>query len=198
MKIKLNFRKFGLYVLFLISFSVVVYSIPNPGHALDEIQGYFSNDADLSVSIPKFQSAIGSCTGTQLMTGINPDGTVICDDLKPVWVVPTSIISRSGGNGDFTGYDGMATKCTGANEHVCDAEELTAYSQVNGDIGKVGWYNTGTATTEKYVYGQVYDVYHDCGGWTSSLEIHYANYWDDYRPGLSKCSVSKNVLCCKY
>ncbi|MBT6941483.1 hypothetical protein HN992_03525 [Candidatus Woesearchaeota archaeon] len=193
MKIKLNFRKFGLYVLFLISFSVVVYSIPNPGHALDEIQGYFSNDADLSVSIPKFQSAIGSCTGTQLMTGINPDGTVICDDLKPVWVVPTSIISRSGGNGDFTGYDGMATKCTGANEHVCDAEELTAYSQVNGDIGVAGWYNTGTIS-----YDQDSDGYNDCRGWTNSGSTTYGAYWNNNKPSYSPCNQNKNVLCCKY
>ena len=188
--IKINFKKFGLYFFFLIVFSVVVYSI-NPGHPLNEIQGYFNGDTDLSMSIPKFQSAIGDCTGGQLMTVIKPDGTVVCDDLKPIWGAPSSITARGSSKGDMGGYVGMAAYCTGAGEHVCDAEELTAWMQT-GRENITGWIHSGVRTDD----GD--KAYGDCAGWRVSDDLNYGNYWNSYRPGVSKCSISKNILCCKY
>ena len=60
----------------------------------------------------------------------------------------------------------------------------------NGNI--TGWIHSGVRTDD----GD--KAYGDCAGWRVSDDLNYGNYWNSYRPGVSKCSISKNILCCKY
>lgn len=86
----------GLIVLTVIVAGAYAYvvlpgPVPDPGHALDTIQGFFQGDASLLDSLGKVQQEVsGACLG-QVIVGINADGTVICeaDDV--------------GGVGDITG-----------------------------------------------------------------------------------------------
>ena len=94
--------------------------------------------------------------------------------------------------GNMGGYDGMANKCTGANEHVCSAEELTAWEQ-NGGADRFGWYNGGVS--RKYDSNTQQN---DCSGWTSSSSNYGGNLWNENRINYEECNNDWDVLCCKY
>jgi len=93
MKIEINVDKKA--VLFLVSFiigiviigAVIAFTVgpgtvPNPGHSLSTIQGYFAGDATLEDSLFRinefFENA--SCAEGSVISTINPDGTVTCEE----------------------------------------------------------------------------------------------------------------------
>jgi len=54
-------------------------AVPDPGHALDTIQGYFVGDTSLRATLAKLQQTLsGDCAG-EVLVGINPNGTVVCE-----------------------------------------------------------------------------------------------------------------------
>ncbi|MFA4855215.1 MAG: hypothetical protein WC634_01335 [archaeon] len=54
--------------------------VPNPGHALSTIQGYFQGDASLVQSLAKIQQQVtGLCAAGSSIRAINADGTVSCE-----------------------------------------------------------------------------------------------------------------------
>jgi len=60
----------------------VTNTVPNPGHPLSTIQGYFHRDASLIQTIDKLQqrSALGMACGVdEYIKEINVDGTVVCE-----------------------------------------------------------------------------------------------------------------------
>ncbi|MBT5042804.1 hypothetical protein HOM56_00965, partial [Candidatus Woesearchaeota archaeon] len=129
----------------------------------------------------------------EAITEVNIDGTVTCGGVTAVWGAPTTIIARDGAStGNMGGYDGMANKCTGANEHVCSANEMIAWEQ-NGGGNRLGWYNGGVS--RKYKPGTQQN---DCSGWTSPSTNYGGNLWNNNKPSYSPCNQDKDVLCCKY
>jgi hypothetical protein len=186
-----NIKRVVLYSCLFFIFSVVVYSVPNPGHLTSEIEAYFAGDNSLEDSLPKFQGLINSCTAPgEAITAVNPDGTVNCAPLTAKWGAPSSIIARDGGNGNFGGYQAMADKCTGPGEHVCDASELTAWSQINGNLNERGWYNTGVRSGANPI------TVWDCLGWNSQNNVNYGSVWWDTYPNIIQCNQNYDVLCC--
>ena len=179
--------------IFLFLISVVVYSAaPNPGHLTTEVEGYGA-DANLQVTLDDLQESLDTCADGEAITEVNIDGTVTCGGVTAVWGAPTTIIARDGAStGNMGGYDGMANKCTGANEHVCSANEMIAWEQ-NGGGNRLGWYNGGVS--RKYKPGTQQN---DCSGWTSSSINYGGNLWNNNKPSYSPCNQNKNVLCCKY
>ena len=179
--------------IFLFLISVVVYSAaPNPGHLTTEVEGYGA-DANLQVTLDDLQESLDTCADGEAITEVNIDGTVTCGGVTAVWGAPTTIIARDGAStGNMSGYDGMANKCTGANEHVCSANEMIAWEQ-NGGGNRLGWYNGGVS--RKYKPGTQQN---DCSGWTSSSTNYGGNLWNNNKPSYSPCNQNKNVLCCKY
>gem|GEM_PF-1004335 len=179
--------------IFLFLISVVVYSAaPNPGHLTTEVEGYGA-DANLQVTLDDLQESLDTCADGEAITEVNIDGTVTCGGVTAVWGAPTTIIARDGAStGNMGGYDGMANKCTGANEHVCSANEMIAWEQ-NGGGNRLGWYNGGVS--RKYKPGTQQN---DCSGWTSSSTNYGGNLWNNNKPSYSPCNQDKDVLCCKY
>ena len=179
--------------IFLFLISVVVYSAaPNPGHLTTEVEGYGA-DANLQVTLDDLQESLDTCADGEAITEVNIDGTVTCGGVTAVWGAPTTIIARDGAStGNMSGYDGMANKCTGANEHVCSANEMIAWEQ-NGGGNRLGWYNGGVS--RKYKPGTQQN---DCSGWTSSSTNYGGNLWNNNKPSYSPCNQDKDVLCCKY
>ena len=179
--------------IFLFLISVVVYSAaPNPGHLTTEVEGYGA-DANLQVTLDDLQESLDTCADGEAITEVNIDGTVTCGGVTAVWGAPTTIIARDGAStGNMSGYDGMANKCTGANEHVCSANEMIAWEQ-NGGGNRLGWYNGGVS--RKYKPGTQQN---DCSGWTSPSTNYGGNLWNNNKPSYSPCNQNKNVLCCKY
>ena len=195
---KKNIKKILLYSLLLFLFSVIVYSVPNPGHLLSEIQGYFPGDANLEESIPKFQGLINSCPSGEIMTGINTDGTVDCDTLieRQKWAPPSSITPTTNTfDGDFGGYDDMKDKCNGFGDHVCDSTELVAWMQSGGG-NKNGWYNAGIRA-DGYTVADDFITFSECQGWRyNNPTPHTANFWNGAYPDKATCNQQKRVLCC--
>jgi len=179
--------------IFLFLISVVVYSAaPNPGHLTTEVEGYGA-DANLQVTLDDLQESLDTCADGEAITEVNIDGTVTCGGVTAVWGAPTTIIARDGAStGNMSGYDGMANKCTGANEHVCSANEMIAWEQ-NGGGNRLGWYNGGVS--RKYKPGTQQN---DCSGWTSPSTNYGGNLWNNNKPSYSPCNQDKDVLCCKY
>jgi len=179
--------------IFLFLISVVVYSAaPNPGHLTTEVEGYGA-DANLQVTLDDLQESLDTCADGEAITEVNIDGTVTCGGVTAVWGAPTTIIARDGAStGNMGGYDGMANKCTGANEHVCSANEMIAWEQ-NGGGNRLGWYNGGVS--RKYKPGTQQN---DCSGWTSPSTNYGGNLWNNNKPSYSPCNQDKDVLCCKY
>ena len=179
--------------IFLFLISVVVYSAaPNPGHLTTEVEGYGA-DANLQDTLDDLQESLDTCADGEAITEVNIDGTVTCGGVTAVWGAPTTIIARDGAStGNMGGYDGMANKCTGANEHVCSANEMIAWEQ-NGGGNRLGWYNGGVS--RKYKPGTQQN---DCSGWTSSSTNYGGNLWNNNKPSYSPCNQDKDVLCCKY
>ena len=187
-----NSERVVFIAIFLFLISVVVYSAaPNPGHLTTEVEGYGA-DANLQDTLDDLQENLDSCPDGKAIIGVNIDGTVNCGGVTAVWGAPTTITARTGGTGNMGGYDGMANKCTGANEHVCSAEELTAWEQ-NGGADRFGWYNGGVS--RKY---DPNTQQNDCSGWTSSSSNYGGNLWNNNKPSYSPCNQDKDVLCCKY
>ncbi|MFA4855217.1 MAG: hypothetical protein WC634_01345 [archaeon] len=96
---------FHLVVVFIVTvfvvgaFAYVVLPgvVPNPGHALSTIQGYFQGDASLVQSLAKIQQQVtGLCAVGSSIRVINADGTVSCeaDDVGAAGV--TSISAGTG------------------------------------------------------------------------------------------------------
>lgn len=88
MKLEVNISKkyfFGiLAAIFIIAGIIVGYaytatpgSVPVPGHALDSIQGYFSGDSNLQVSLGKFCQADGTNCQAGGSSGTSQNGTVM-------------------------------------------------------------------------------------------------------------------------
>ena len=188
-----NSERVVFIAIFLFLISVVVYSAaPNPGHLTTEVEGYGA-DANLQVTLDDLQESLDTCADGEAITEVNIDGTVTCGGVTAVWGAPTTIIARDGAStGNMSGYDGMANKCTGANEHVCSANEMIAWEQ-NGGGNRLGWYNGGVS--RKYKPGTQQN---DCSGWTSSSTNYGGNLWNNNKPSYSPCNQDKDVLCCKY
>ena len=188
-----NSERVVFIAIFLFLISVVVYSAaPNPGHLTTEVEGYGA-DANLQDTLDDLQENLDSCPDGKAIIGVNIDGTVTCGGVTAVWGAPTTIIARDGAStGNMSGYDGMANKCTGANEHVCSANEMIAWEQ-NGGGNRLGWYNGGVS--RKYKPGTQQN---DCSGWTSSSTNYGGNLWNNNKPSYSPCNQDKDVLCCKY
>ena len=187
-----NSERVVFIAIFLFLISVVVYSAaPNPGHLTTEVEGYGA-DANLQVTLDDLQESLDTCADGEAITEVNIDGTVTCGGVTAVWGAPTTIIARDGAStGNMGGYDGMADYC-GAGEHVCSAEELTAWEQ-NGGGNRLGWYNGGVS--RKYKPGTQQN---DCSGWTSPSTNYGGNLWNNNKPSYSPCNQDKDVLCCKY
>ncbi len=63
-----------------LAFTVDPGIVPNPGHALSSIQGFFQGDASLTDSLSKTQQRVaGTCVGNGSIRIVNPDGTVSCE-----------------------------------------------------------------------------------------------------------------------
>ena len=118
------------------------------------------------------------------------------------WNVPSDVkLTTATHNGSFVseqsahdGYKGMydwiqTNGCSGY--HVCDATELTRYSQIVGEIALEGWYNAGVRQTNDFDLGLS-----DCYGWMDDSSDVQGNVWEDY-PSWKLCSGSYPVLCCK-
>ena len=188
-----NSERVVFSAIFLFLMSVVVYSAaPNPGHLTTEVEGYGA-DANLQVTLDDLQESLDTCADGEAITEVNIDGTVTCGGVTAVWGAPTTIIARDGAStGNMGGYDGMANKCTGANEHVCSANEMIAWEQ-NGGGNRLGWYNGGVS--RKYKPGTQQN---DCSGWTSSSSNYGGNLWNENRINYEECNNDWDVLCCKY
>lgn len=73
---------------YVYAFNVGLGNVPNPGHALTTIQGYFSGDADLNASLGKFcqsdgvncvsSGGAGTCPVGQVVMGVSSGGGVVC------------------------------------------------------------------------------------------------------------------------
>ena len=187
-----NSERVVFIAIFLFLISVVVYSAaPNPGHLTTEVEGYGA-DANLQVTLDDLQESLDTCADGEAITEVNIDGTVTCGGVTAVWGAPTTIIARDGAStGNMGGYDGMADYC-GAGEHVCSAEELTAWEQ-NGGADRFGWYNGGVS--RKYDSNTQQN---DCSGWTSSSSNYGGNLWNQNRINYEECNNDWDVLCCKY
>jgi hypothetical protein len=70
----------GLFIGGVFGFTVAPGTIPSPGHALAQIQGYFSGDTSLEQSLGKLQQLVsGNCAAGSSIRVINVDGTVECE-----------------------------------------------------------------------------------------------------------------------
>ena len=75
------------FVVGAFAYVVLPGAVPNPGHALPTIQGYFQGDASLVQSLAKLQQQVtGQCAAGSSIRVINADGTVSCeaDDIGAV------------------------------------------------------------------------------------------------------------------
>ncbi len=130
----------GLAVLFGLLIGVYAYTvapgaIPDPGHALAKIQGYFQGDASLDVSLGKLQQRVsGTCAVGNSIRAIDGTGAVTCeaDDVSG-GVSRTSEFCNSIDTFDYTFNTGYAWKGCGSismlinGRNICEDSDGCTY-----------------------------------------------------------------------
>ena len=107
------------------AFTVDPGSVPNPGHALSEFQGFFQGDPNLEVSLGKLQQRVSDvCADNSLVRQVNEDGSVICESNVQVRV---SITCPAGSAMTAIAPNGTPT---------CTVDQVSGLDVTNCTIGK--------------------------------------------------------------
>ena len=194
-------------ILLLVSFMLMIISSilfvkAYQSHTLVQIEDANGNNLNtiLQGKMVKSGSAVNCVNG--YLKGLDSNNDPLCE-VSPYYFVPSEVIRRSGGNGNFGGYDGMKTKCTGANEHVCSGIELTRLDQESGAVGSVIPAGTNMLVNAGIsIKSMGNKLSRDCDGWTSSSTAYHGVRWykhssaGTYYTSFFDCSQSEYVACC--